>query len=77
MAYQPHPFTVPTNHYDEINRYLSQATALNYVLWTRKDNPEAICPAFWVMEDLLKNISAEVENMRRFYEENRSDEDGQ
>ncbi len=73
MAYQPHPLTVPTSHYDKINKYLSQATALNYVLWRRNDNPEAICPAFQVMEDLLKNISAEVDNMQRYYAE----EDGQ
>ncbi len=49
--------------YERIERYLLQAQGLSLALWTSNDMDEQMKSACWLMDDLLKNITAELDNM--------------
>ncbi len=49
--------------YEKVERYLLQVQSLNLSLWTSHHTDEQMKPACWLMDDLLKNISTELDNM--------------
>ncbi len=65
MSKQTHHSTLLTRIeiYSEIEKYLLQAQALNLTLQTSDDVDEEMQPAYWLMDDLLNNITAGVNHM--------------
>ncbi len=55
--------TLTLSPYEKVERYLLQAQGLNLALWTSNDIDEQMKSACWLMDDLLKNITAELDNM--------------
>ncbi len=55
--------TLTSSPYEKIERYLLQAQGLNLALWTSSDIDEQLKYACWLMDDLLKNINKEVDNL--------------
>ncbi len=49
--------------YEKVERYLLQAQGLNLALWTSSDIDEQLKYACWLMDDLLKSINKEVDNL--------------
>ncbi len=64
MPKHTHTHKQASDHYDEITKYLSQAQAVNLVLWSSSEAHDRVNPVFWLMDDLLSNIDAELEAMR-------------
>ncbi len=52
-----------TSPYEKIERYLLQAQGLNLALWRSSDIDEQLKYACWLMDDLLKSINKEVDNL--------------
>ncbi len=66
MSKQTDTSTVLTSsHHEKLERYLLQAQGLNLALWTSSDIDEQMKLACWLMDDLLKNIGTEFDNMWR------------
>ncbi len=55
--------TLTSSPYEKVERYLLQAQGLNLALWTSSDIDEQLKYACWLMDDLLKNINKEVDNL--------------
>ncbi len=55
--------TLTLSPHERVERYLLQAQGLNLALWTSNDIDEQMKSACWLMDDLLKNITAELDNM--------------
>ncbi len=65
MSKQTDTSTVLTPPYEKAERYLLQAQGLNFALWTSNDIDEQMKSACWLMDDLLKNTTTELDNMSR------------
>ncbi len=57
--------TLILSRYEKVERYLLQAQGLNLALWTSNDIDEQMKSACWLMDDLLKSITAELDHMCR------------
>ncbi len=55
--------TLTSSPYEKIERYLLQAQGLNLALWTSSNTDEQLKYACWLMDDLLKSINKEVDNL--------------
>ncbi len=55
--------TLTSSPCEKAERYLLQAQGLNLALWTSSNIDEQMKYACWLMDDLLKNITTELDNM--------------
>ncbi len=61
----PEQTDLTSSPYEKVERSLLQAQSLNLALWSSHHTDEQMKAACWIMDDLLKNISTELDNMWR------------